>query len=313
MDPDADERVGVVRAALFGGQRLPAVHERALLQTIRHGTNERARQCALSELWQAHRGLVAAVASRYRRAGVETADLIGAGQLGLHAAIVRFDPDRFPGRLSTYAVPWIRWYVQDHISRNAGPVRLPSTSPHRQLARWGTRLFDDAQRACQREQVTPTEGELCSRVGRRIGLSANEVARSRHMVESAAASFDTLPSIAADADVVEPTPEDAAIERLDREKLRRRILALVDSILGERERVVFLARCMTGSEPVVHLDTLATRFGVSRERIYQLEGSARRKIITALRHEGFTGLPDQPAVPTQRASTGRAAVQLMSR
>jgi RNA polymerase sigma-32 factor len=313
MGPDADRLQGNVTFVPFGGQRLPAVHERALLRTVRHDANDQARQRALAELWEAHRGLVASVASRYRRAGVETADLIGVGQLGLHTAILRFDPDRFPGRLSTYAVPWIRWYVQDHINRNATPVRLPSTSPHRQLARWGTRLFEDARLACQREQVPATEAELCARVGRRIGLSAEEVERSRLMAEGAAVGLDMLPSIAADADPVEATPEDAAIERLDREKLRRRILALADSILGERERSVFLARCMTGSEPVVHLDTLATRFGVSRERIYQLEGSARRKIMTALRHEGFTGLPDQTFVPSQSGGAGQAAVQVRSR
>ncbi len=52
---------------------------------------------------------------------------------------------------------------------------------------------------------------------------------------------------------------------------------------------------MTGEGPISRLDALAARFGVSRERIYQLEGSARRKIITALRHEGFADLPDQIA------------------
>jgi RNA polymerase sigma factor (sigma-70 family) len=271
----------------FAAQRLTAEQEHALLLAVRNDGNAEARQHALSTLWEAHYGLVAAVASRYRRIGLDTADLISAGQLGLHAAIVRFDADRFDGRLSTYAVPWIRWYVQDHVSRNATPVRLPATTAHRQLSRFGARLFADATLACLRERVDPTEAELCARVGRRVGLSADEVARSQRA--GGGVSLEAIAGIChGPLDLgAAPTPEDDAIRRLDREKLRRRILVLADSILGERERAVFLARCMTGEGPICRLEALAKRFGVSRERIYQLENSARRKIITALRQEGF--------------------------
>jgi RNA polymerase sigma-32 factor len=273
--------------------------ERGLLQILRHGDTARARHSALSELWQAHGGLVAAVASRYRRTGIDTDDLIGVGQLGLHAAIVRFDPDRFAGRLSTYAVPWIRWYAQDHVSRNALPVRLSGTNAHRQLTRFAVPLFADAKRACLRERFDPTDMELCARVGRRVGLSADEVARSQHAAGGISVELDDQTPSDWDAEL---TPEDEAIKRLDREKLRRRILTLTDIIMGQREREVFLARCMTGEGPISRLDALANRFGVSRERIYQLESSARRKIITALRHEGFADLPDQVAPEVDAAA-----------
>jgi len=292
MSSGAADEVGVTGHARVDGRRLSADQERALLQIVRHDSSVRDRHQALATLWRAHSGLVAAVASRYRRAGIDIEDLIGAGQLGLHAAIVRFDAERFPGRLSTYAVPWIRWYVQDHVSRNALPVRLPATTAHRQLARNGTYLFAEARRACHREQVEPTEMELCARVGSRIGLSADEVASSQRAGSVAAVSLDEdMPFDSGDM----RTPEEDAIQRLDREKLRRRILTLADTILGEREREVFLARCMTGEGPISRLDELAARFGVSRERIYQLESSARRKVITALRQEGFADLPDQAA------------------
>jgi RNA polymerase sigma factor (sigma-70 family) len=292
MSSSAARAAGVQGQERMDGRRLSADRERALLQIVRHGGSARDRQQALALLWQSHGGLVAAVASRYRRAGIDIEDLIGAGQLGLHAAIVRFDAARFPGRLSTYAVPWIRWYVQDHVSRNALPVRLPATIAHRQLARSGGQLFADARRACHREQVEPTEMELCARVGSRIGLSADEVASSRYTGGNAVVSLDEDTVIDLGG---APTPEDDTIQRLDREKLRRRILTLADTILGQREREVFLARCMTGDAPISRLDELGARFGVSRERIYQLESSARRKIITVLRQEGFADLPDQTA------------------
>ncbi len=196
--------------------------------------------------------------------------------------------------------------MQDHISRNALPVRLPATIAHRQLARSGGQLFAEARRACQREQVEPTEMELCARVGSRVGLSADEVARSRRAGSSVAVELDEdTPIDSGDAG----TPEDDAIQRLDREKLRRRILTLADTILGQREREVFLARCMTGEGPISRLDELGARFGVSRERIYQLESSARRKMITVLRQEGFADLPDQAAPADQAAPEGEADVR----
>lgn len=293
MNSRAAGDIGGAAQQWVDGRRVSEDEERALLRTVRHADSVRDRHRALAILWQAHGGLVAAVASRYRRAGLDIEDLIGAGQLGLHAAIVRFDADRFPGRLSTYAVPWIRWYVQDHISRNVLPVRLPDTNAHRQLARSGAGLFAEARRACHREQVEPTEMELCARVGSRIGLSADEVARSQR---AAGGAYVGLDEEDAAIDLGEAlAPEDDTIQRLDREKLRRRILTLADTILGQREREVFLARCMTGDAPISRLDALAARFGVSRERIYQLESSARRKVITALRQEGFANLPDQAA------------------
>ena len=297
-----------MRPAPMNERRLTPAQERTLLWTIRHGADEATRQRAQSELWRAYHGLVASVAQRHRRGGIEMADLIGAGQLGLHAAIVRFDPDRFAGRLSTYAVPWIRWYIQDHISRNTGPVRLPSTTAHRQLARWGTRLFEDASRDCQRERVPATEMELCARVGQRIGLSADDVARSRLTQSGATVTVDALSAFGIDADLEDHTPEDAVIRRLDHEKLRRRVLALAENVLGERERAVFLARCMTGNGPIVQLDALAARFGVTRERIYQLEGSARRKIVTALGGSGITAPPARATTVNHQSDLRRAVM-----
>ena len=83
------------------------------------------------------------------------------------------------------------------------------------------------------------------------------------------------------------SPEDDVILRLDHAKARKRIVTLAQEILGERERIVFLSRCMTDSDEVVHLDSLAEQFGVTRERVYQLEASAKRKIAVALTQEGY--------------------------
>ena len=273
---------------------LTAERERHLLRICHTAPNEGLRQAAMTALWESHSKLVVAVASRYRKANIEFADLMGAGHLGLHAAITRFDLDRFEGRLATYAIGWIRWHIQDYIHRNAAPVRLPATSAHRQLAQMAGRLFTDARESCHRDGVEATATELRERVGRRIGLTGDEVARSIRLISGGAISLDTSGDEAGAGRTLDDSlttdsasPEEDVILRLDHAKARKRIKALVHEILGERERVVFLARCMADSDEVAHLETLAKRFGVTRERVCQLEASGKRKITAALANEGY--------------------------
>lgn len=294
MRPTEDGAGKTIRSQLDCSNLTPE-RERALLATVRNGRDESQRQAARTELWESHSKLVVAIASRYRHPKIEFLDLVGAGHLGLHAAITRFEPDRFQTRLSTYAIGWIRWYIQDYRQRNSGPLRLPGSSAHRQLLRMGKRLYAEARRNCERERVEPTEGELCERIGRRIGLSGDEVASSLRLIEGGSVSLQAQPAGNSAAPTLAETladgnaaTEDEVILRLDHAKARKRIISLAEEILGERERTVFFARCMTDSDEVVHLVTLAAQLGVSPERIYQLEASAKRKIATALAGEGYT-------------------------
>ena len=284
---------------------LTAERERHLLLTRRRSADEGARQQALSELWESHSKLVVAVARQYRRPDLEMTDLVGAGHLGMHAAIEGFDPDRFGTRLSTYAIGWIRHYIQDYIRRHAYPVRPPSSDAHRLLFRMTGKLFTEARRSCMRDGVQPTDTELCARVGARIGLSGDEVARCLSLARGDALSVHEDCGAQADGLATQdPSPEEAVIVRLDHAKLRRRILAFARDILGERERRVFLARCMCDDETVAHLDSLAAELGVTRERVYQLEVSAKRKIAVALTHEGLldpaTGTFEMPKMRAPR-------------
>jgi DNA-directed RNA polymerase sigma subunit (sigma70/sigma32) len=86
---------------------------------------------------------------------------------------------------------------------------------------------------------------------------------------------------------------------------------LTKEILGERERKVFLTRCLTSDEEPRHRDSLAAEFGVTPERIYQLEISAKRKIAAALAQDGLldptTGSTDLPKVRAPRRTKRRPA------
>jgi RNA polymerase sigma-32 factor len=302
---------------------LTAERERQLLRVCQTSSDTDERRAALTTLWESHSKLVVAIARRYRRHNIELVDLIGTGHLGLHTAIARFDVARFESRLATYAIAWIRWHIQDYIRRNAAPVRLPASAAHRQLARSGRRLFADARRSCERENVDATEAELHERIGRRIGLDADEVARSLRLINEGAVSIQSQPAESVGGPNLEEmladqaaSPEDDVILRLDRIKVRNRIKVLLNEILKERERAVFIARCMPDDDEVMHLETLAHRFGVTRERVCQLEASAKRKIAMALAAEGYSKSPLAtamllPAVRAQRrAGVASAEPQL---
>jgi RNA polymerase sigma-32 factor len=293
-----------VRASkyFFGLPDLEEAHERDLL--IRAHSTDPAdnSQAAMNELWMSHGKLVASIAAKYRRPDIEYGDLINAGHLGLHTAITRFDTERHDTRLATYASVWIRWYIHDFIRRNAGPVRLPESRPHRQLAQAGPRLLAEARKACEREGIDATDTELHTRVGRRVGLTADEVARGLRLIQGARASLDTAGVDNGDGgyeaslrDERAPTADDM-IERLDHQRLRNRIRVLADEILGERERAIFLARSMADSNEVPSLEAFAERFGISVTRVHQVEVSARRKIATALSQAGYAEVTGENVV-----------------
>ena len=266
--------------SLLRRPNLTAERERQLLRTRHASGDDAARQQALSELWESHAKLVLAVARQYHRPDLSMSELVGAGHLGMRAAIDGFDPDQGGIRLSTYAVGWIRHYIQDYIRRHAPRMRLSVSAGQRQLFRSADRLFADARRSCQREGIEPTEAELYARVGARVGLGGDAVAQCAAVALSDAPAADTQSAASGHG----PATEDAVILRLDHAKLRRRVTGLAQEILGERERIVFLARCV--SEPHGTRQRLAMELGVTRDRIFQLEVSAKRKIAAALAHDG---------------------------
>jgi len=293
---------------------LDEVRERELLVRVRSNPEGPDSQAALTELWMSHGKLVAAIAAKYRRSDIDHDDLINAGHLGLHTAIMRFDTDRFDTRLSAYASVWIRWYINDYIRRNSGPVRLPESKAHRQLAQSGARLLIEARKACEREGIEPTDSELHERIGRRIGLSADEVAQGMRLIQGARMSLhardDEEGYESSLRDDAAPTADDIH-ERMDHERLRLRILTLANEVLGERERQIFLARSMADSDRIPSLEMFASRFGVTIARVHQIEISARRKIAVALAASGYADVTGDDVVAhlsqiRARRAAGRA-------
>jgi RNA polymerase sigma factor (sigma-70 family) len=280
----ADPHGSLAIQSLLRRPGLTMKRERGLLHTYRTSSDDKVRQTAMAELWHNHRKLIMAVARQYQQPGLPIADLVDAGRRGLLAAIDSFDPDQKEARLASYALSWIRQYIQDYIARRIGSLDDAGSPSDIQLLRSASRLFSDARRACRREGIEATDAELRARVGARVGRTGDELAR-------------LLPSV---------RPEVASVQQVDPVKLRRRMVALSEEILGVRERAVFLARCLAEGRNVRRYESLASELGVTRERVFELEGSARRKIAAALAREGLlhvaTAMGKVPKARTRRVS-----------
>jgi DNA-directed RNA polymerase sigma subunit (sigma70/sigma32) len=178
-------------------------------------------------------------------------------------------------------------------------VRLPESKGHRQLAQSGARLLIEARKACEREGVEPTNSELHERIGRRVGLTADEVAQGLRLIQGSRTSLNAQNDM---GEYELSLPDDAAPtadelhERMDHERLRSRIVSLAGEILGQREREIFLARSMADIDQVPSLEAFADQFGVTISRVHQIEVSARRKIAVALAASGYADVTGDDVV-----------------
>ncbi len=300
-------------ATAFQCPNLHEADERRLLTEYRRNPDAERREECLVKLSLAYGKMVVSMAAKYRRTPHETNDLISVGLIGLLEAINDFDLKRIGVRLGTYATFRIKHQMQTYIRQNSQPVCLPDTTPHRQLIRHSRRLFEDAERACKREGSTSNRTELCKRVAARVGLSVYDVESTLQLLGGNHVFLDDDPHGSPALPILfAASHEETVVSAIDSGRMKRRVLALMDEILGTSERRVFHARCMTVGEPE-RLDELATELGVSPERIYQLEASAKRKISVALARQGFlhgdpTALIGETRVRASRRKSKQPAV-----
>jgi RNA polymerase sigma factor (sigma-70 family) len=213
--------------------------------------------------------LVISLARRFRGRGLDLPDLIQEGNLGLLKAAERFEPSR-GFRFSTYAAWWIRQAITRGLADRGRPVRLP-VNAHETLAklRWiELELWQQLGR-------DPSEAELAERLGIRVAR-LREIRRASEDVASLDAPFGTeaggtLATIVPDVAALDPAVVAADVDA------RRAVLTAVAK-LGERERQVLELRFgLAGDEPCT-LEEIGLRYGVTRERIRQIELRGLRKL-----------------------------------
>jgi RNA polymerase sigma factor (sigma-70 family) len=214
--------------------------------------------------------LVFATARRYQTEGLEQADLLQEGIVGLLRALQRFDPDRGVP-FAAYATWWIRQSLQETRSDFMRPMRLPPKAL-RQLSQ----LKSEHQRVYQRERRSARIGELADRTN--IDLAQAEAllvadARSRSLdepIDNAGGDIGTL------GDLHEDPHSAATYEDVVDSVAGKQLRALL-SRLTERERKVVEAR-FGFDTPVEKLSEVGERLGVSAERVRQIEERALAKL-----------------------------------
>jgi RNA polymerase sigma-32 factor len=237
--------------------QLPAEEERELARRYRAGDRR-----AGDRLIQACLPFVMLIAREYRCWGVPVEDLVQQGNLGLLKAAVRFDPGR-ECRLVTYAAYWVRAEIREYVVRGYRMVRLGTTKGERRALRAYRKT-----RETDPERLAEMSGLSMAAIEKLMPLIAGRDVSVDAPTASGATVLDRLASNDA-------TPETRAIEDEKSAHTRDEIASFLRE-LPLRERTILRERWL--SEQPVTLQRLGERFGISKERVRQLEERMMAKL-----------------------------------
>jgi len=246
-------------------------------QALAHRLRDDEDLEAARELVMAHLRFVVHIAKGYTGYGLPLNDLIQEGNVGLMKAVKRFDPE-YDVRLVSFAVHWIRAEIHEFVLRNWRIVKVATTKAQRKL------FFN--LRKNKKSLAWLSHAETLA-VAKDLGVSAKEVTEMEKRLSARDALFD--PSPAADDERVfspaaylpAPNSDPATIvEKTDwHDKATDRMTAAI-ATLDERSRDIMQSRWLTDDKKTLH--TLADEYGVSAERIRQIEVNAIKKLRNAM-------------------------------
>ena len=235
---------------------------------------------AAEKLVASHLRMVVSVAYDFRNYGVPFADLIVSGNMGLMQALQKFDPER-GFRFSTYAMFWIRAEIYETILQNWSIVKIGTSANQKRvffnLARAkralgimdGTLSDDQTKQIADYLNVPETDvRRMSTRLGAR-DVSLNSPARSDDD------GRDMLSNMSDDKHNIQDDMEQLEFRRRGYELLQKHLAEL-----PERDREILRARRL--SDPVATLESLSQKYGISRERVRQIEERAYNKLRNAI-------------------------------
>ena len=236
---------------------------------------------AAHKLVTSHLRLVAKIAMGYRGYGLPISEVVSEGNVGLMQAVKRFEPDK-GFRLATYAMWWIKASIQEYILRSWSLVKMGTTANQK-------KLFFNLRKAKSKISALE-EGDLhpdqVKQIATRLGVSEQDVIDMNRRLGGDASLNAPIRDDGEPGEwqdwLVDTSPSQEAImaesEEFDH---RRNALTGAMGVLNPRERRIFEARRLA-EEPMT-LEDLAAEFGVSRERVRQIEVRAFEKVQAAVK------------------------------
>jgi RNA polymerase sigma-32 factor len=236
---------------------------------------------AAHRLVTSHLRLVAKIAMGYRGYGLPLNEIISEGNVGLMQAVKRFDPDR-GFRLATYAMWWIRAAIQEYILHSWSLVKMGTTAAQKKLF-FNLRKLKGQMQAIDEGDLAP---ETVKAIAERLDVTETEVIEMNRRLEGADRSLNVPLRVDSDTDwqdwlVDEAASQETNLVEADEFDHRMSLLHRAMSVLNERERHILTERRLK-DEPTT-LEELSGEYGISRERVRQIEVRAFEKLQRAIK------------------------------
>ena len=232
---------------------------------------------AAHQLVTSHLRLVAKMAMKFRGYGLPVADLVSEGNIGLMKAVKKFEPER-GFRLSTYAMWWIRASITEYVLRSWSMVKLGTVAAQKKLF-FSLRRTKSKLNIVDSGELAPEQTALLADA---LNVTEREVGDMNRRLMARDASLNA--PLTQDGEGMEfqdtlvdetPTPEQSALDGQEL-SFRQDLLLAALSQLSDRERDIMTERRLSDSP--MTLEELGVRYGISRERVRQLEVRAFEKI-----------------------------------
>ncbi|MBL8670405.1 MAG: RNA polymerase sigma factor RpoH [Alphaproteobacteria bacterium] len=242
---------------------------------------ERGDVEAAHKLVTSHLRLVAKIAMGYRGYGLPVAELIAEGNLGMMQAVKRFDPER-GFRLATYAMWWIRAAIQEYILHSWSLVKIGTTAAQKKLF-FNLRKLKGQMQAIDEGDLSP---EQVQKIATRLDVPEQDVVQMNRRLAAPDHSLNAPMRQDAEGEwqdwLVDDAPsQETTLGNRQESTQRQALLAKSMGVLNERERHILTERRLK-EEPTT-LEDLSREYGISRERVRQIEVRAFEKLQKAVR------------------------------
>jgi RNA polymerase primary sigma factor len=281
-----DTNIGIYLREISTVPLLTPEEEIKLAAQIKRG-NKKARE----KMIRANLRLVVKIANDFSSYGLPLLDLISEGNIGLMKAVERFDPKK-GGKLSTYASWWIKQSIKRALANQGKTIRLPV-----HLVDKISKIRRVSQQMTEELGHEPTDLEIAEE----IGLTESKVAHLRS-VSARPASLDAKLGPDEDTsfgDLVGDERAEDPFEALRDRDLREEVVALLEQLDGRERQIISFRFGLDGGRERT-LEEVGKKFGVTRERIRQLQNIALQKMRKALNKR------EEVKIPAMLPAAGRA-------